>query len=115
MTQKTLLQLLTIAAGEANDLGSVSSDSGLKTIKDYLTHIDGATGADIKIAFDTVDFTTEADATSEVTYDTDATAATEYAAHKELWIAYITPNTADTGSDAVAAKRSYVLLVLVIW
>jgi hypothetical protein len=97
------------SAGQANDLGSVASDSGLKTIKDYLTHIDGATGANIVIAFDTVDFTTEADATSEVTYTTDATASAEYASKTELFIAYITPNTADTGSDAVASKRSYII------
>jgi len=100
-----------IAAGEANDLGSVSSDSGLKTIKDYLTHIDGATGADIKIAFDTVDFTTEADATSEVTYETNAAASAEFTAHKELWVAYITPNSADTGDAATKAKRSFIFPV----
>jgi len=98
-------------AGEANDLGSVTTTSGLGTIKTYLTHIDGATGADIKIAFDTVNFTTEANATSEYTWTTNATAATEYTTNSktQLFLAYITPNSADTGDAATYAKRSFVI------
>jgi len=96
-------------AGEVNDLGSVSTDSGLNTIKAYLAHIDGAAGTDAKIAFDTVDFTNESEATSEVLYDTNAAAATEFAAHKELWIAYITPNTADSAISGPQSKRSYLV------
>ena len=96
-------------AGQANDLGSASGDSGLNTIKAYLAHVDGAVGADIKIAFDTVDFTSEAEVTTEVLFDTNATAATEFAAHKELWIAYITPNTAAGGINGPQAKRSYLV------
>jgi len=71
-------------AGEVNDLGSVSTDSGLNTIKAYLAHIDGAAGTYAKIAFDTVDFTNESEATSEVLYDTNAAAATEFALTKSF-------------------------------
>jgi len=93
--------------GAANDLGKVTTTSGLDTVKTYLTHIDGATSADIKISFDTVNFTTEDDATSEVTFTTDATAAAAYAASTKTWIAYITPNTAYAGAGATTAKRSF--------
>jgi len=104
--------LTTLAgAGQANDLGKVSGSSGIETIKDYLTHVDGATSADIKIAADTVNFTTEANATTEYTWTTNATAATEYTTNgkTQLFIAYITPNSADTGDAATFAKRSFVI------
>jgi len=97
--------------GAANDLGKVTTTSGLDTVKTYLTHIDGATSADIKISFDTVNFTTEDDATSEVTFTTDATAAAAYAASTKTWIAYITPNTASTGKAATKSKRSFIFPV----
>ena len=92
--------------GEANDLGSISN-SGIKNASAYLTAIAATTGAKVEAFYDTVDFTTEADATSEVLYVTGTANASQ---DTKLRLAYIVPNTADTGDTAITAKRSFVIL-----
>ena len=92
--------------GEANDLGSISN-SGIKNGSAYLTAIAATTGAKVEVFYDTVDFTTEADATSEVLYVTGTANASQ---DTKLRLAYIVPNTADTGDTAITAKRSFVIL-----
>ena len=92
--------------GEANDLGSISN-SGIKNGSAYLTAIAATTGAQVEIFYDTVDFTTEADQTSEVLYVTGTANASQ---DTKLRLAYIVPNTADTGDTAITAKRSFVIL-----
>jgi len=44
-----------------------------------------------------------------VLFDTNATALTEFTAHKELWIAYITPNSASSAVVGPNSKRSYLV------
>jgi len=56
------------------------------------------------VLFDTVDFTDEDDATTEVLW-ADGTAAASQ--DSKLRVAYITKNTADAGSAATKAKRSF--------
>ena len=91
--------------GEANDLGSVSN-SGIKNASTYLTAVAADTDASVVVLYDTVDFTTEADATSEVSYAAGTANASQ---DTKLRLAYIVPNTADTGDAAIATKRSFVL------
>ena len=91
--------------GEANDLGSVSN-SGIKNASTYLTAVAADTDASVVVLYDTVDFTTEADATSEVSYAAGTANASQ---DTKLRLAYIVPNTADTGDADIATKRSFVL------
>ncbi|MDA9588694.1 hypothetical protein N9R82_06475, partial [Flavobacteriaceae bacterium] len=92
-----------VANGKAGDLGSVSSDSGIATLKTYLTAVAADADSTVKVLLDTVDFTNEADSTNEYTYATSADAASEY-----LRIAYITPNDAAAGKPATKGKRSLI-------
>ena len=91
--------------GEANDLGSVSN-SGLKNASTYLTSLAADADSKIVILYDTVDFTNESDASTEATFAVGTANASQ---DTKLRLAYIVPNTADTGSSEVAAKRGYVI------
>jgi len=57
----------------------------------------------VKVLLDTVDFTNEAETTTEYTYATSADAASEY-----LRIAYITPNSAAAGKAGTKQKRAFI-------
>ena len=91
--------------GEANDLGSVSN-SGIKNASTYLTAVAADTDASVVVLYDTVDFTTEADATSEVSFASGTANASQ---DTKLRLAYIVPNTADAGDAATKMKRSFIL------
>jgi len=93
-----------VANGKAGDLGSLTSDSGIATLKTYLTAVAADADSTVKVLLDTVDFTNESESTSEYTYATSADDASEY-----LRVAYITPNTAAAGKAATKGKRSIIL------
>ena len=96
----------TADAVAATDLGSFTTDSGLDTLATYLALVAAETAtASATVFFDTVEsFTNEDD--SE---DTDVTWSASSAGNDQNGILYMRVNTADTGSDAVAAKRGYLI------
>ena len=93
--------------GEANDLGDITSDSGIESAKTYLTAVKADADSKMEIFFDTVNFTTEADATTEVLFVAGTANASQ---DTKLRLAYVVPNTADTGDSATTAKRSFIIL-----
>lgn len=92
-------------AGQANDLGNVSNDNGMKTLKTYLAAAD-ATADVMLVLFDTVDFTSESDATTESLWVAGTAAADQ---STNLMIMNIKSNSADAGDAAITAKRSFVV------
>ena len=95
-----------VADGKTGDIGKTTSDSGIKTAYDYLKAVHADDDATMSVFFDTVNFTTEGDTSSEVLWAAGTAAASQ---DKKLRIAYKVPNTADAGNASVAAKRGYVL------
>jgi len=63
----------------------------------------------MSVFFDVVNFTTEGDTTSEVLFSSAISAANISTQDTKLRIAYVVPNSADTGNASVAAKRGYLL------
>ena len=98
-----------VADGKTGDLGDISSSSGIETAKTYLAAVKGDADSKMSVLFDVVNFTTEGDTTSEVLYDTSITAANISTQNTKLRIAYVVPNSADTGNASVAAKRGYLV------
>jgi hypothetical protein len=94
------------ADGEANDLGDVSSESGILTAYTYLAAVKADADSKISVLVDSVNFTTEGETTSEVLWAASTAVASQ---DTKLRIAYVVPNTADTGDGATTAKRSFVI------
>ena len=92
--------------GEANDIGDVTSDSGILTAYTYLDAVKGDADSKMSVFVDAVNFTTEGDTTSEVLWAAGTAVADQ---NTKLRIAYVVPNTADAGDAAIAAKRSFVI------
>ena len=92
------------ANGKSGDLGSVSSASGIKTLKTYLGVVAADADSTAKVLMDTVDFTTEGGTTTEYTYAGTADTASEY-----LRVLYITPNSAAAAVASTKQKRAFVL------
>ena len=90
--------------GKSGDLGSVSSASGIKTLKTYLTAVAGDADSTAKVLMDTVDFTNEAGTTTEYTYATSADAASEY-----LRVLYLTPNSGAAAKTGTKQRRAWVI------
>ena len=95
-----------VADGKTGDLGDTTSESGIKTAYTYLAAVKADADATMSVFFDTVNFTTEGDTTSEVLWAAGTAAADQDA---KLRIAYVVPNTADAGDSAITAKRSFVI------
>jgi hypothetical protein len=93
-----------IANGKSGDLGSISSSSGIATLKTYLTAVAADADSEAKVLMDTIDFTDESDSTTEYTYVTSADAASEY-----LRVLYLTPNTSYAGAAATTSKRTFLI------
>jgi len=94
------------ADGEANDLGDISSESGILTAYTYLAAVKADADSKISVLVDSVNFTTEGDTTSEVLWAAGTAVASQ---DTKLRIAYVVPNSADTGDAATTAKRSFVI------
>ena len=90
--------------GEANDLGDVTSESGILTAYTYLAAVKGDADSKMSVFVDSVNFTTEGDTTSEVLWDAAKVAKDQ---NTKLRIAYVVPNTADAGDSATFGKRSF--------
>ena len=93
-----------VANGKSGDLGTITSESGIATLKTYLAAVAADEDSTAEVFFDAVDFTTEGDTTSEFLWTTDAATTSEYAR-----ILYVVPNTADKGDAVTTAKRSFLL------
>ena len=96
----------TANAVAATDLGSFTTDSGLDTLATYLALVAVETAtASATVFFDTVEsFTTEIGGE-----ETDITWSASSAGNEENGVLYMRVNTADGASDAVAAKRGYLI------
>ncbi|MDG1911606.1 MAG: hypothetical protein P8I42_02130 [Flavobacteriaceae bacterium] len=92
--------------GEANDLGDVTSESGILTAYTYLAAVEADADSKMSVFVDSVNFTTEGDTTSEVLW---AAGIDEASQDTKLRIAYVVPNTADTGDASTTAKRSFII------
>ena len=90
--------------GEANDLGDVTSESGILTAYTYLAAVKGDADSKMSVFVDSVNFTTEGDTTSEVLWSAGTAVASQ---NTKLRIAYVVPNTADAGDGATFGKRSF--------
>ena len=93
-----------VANGKTGDLGAVTSTSGMKTLKTYLTAVAADTDSAAAVYFDTVEsFVAEDDSeTTDVVYSS----ATAQNAGTVL---LLSANTADTGDAATTAKRSWII------
>jgi len=98
-----------VADGKTGDLGEISSSSGIETAKTYLAAVKADADSKMSVFFDVVNFTTEGDTTSEVLFSSAISAANISTQNTKLRIAYVVPNSADTGNASVAAKRGYLL------
>jgi len=98
-----------VADGKTGDLGEISSSSGIETAKTYLAAVKADLDSKMSVFFDVVNFTTEGDTTSEVLFSSAISAANISTQNTKLRIAYVVPNSADTGNASVAAKRGYLL------
>jgi hypothetical protein len=95
-----------IADGKAGDLGSITTSSGMGTLKTYLTAVKAVAKSEAKVLFDTIDFTTEASASAEYTFATNGTVNTE---DEELRVLFITPNTSAAAVNGTQQKRGFLI------
>jgi len=95
-----------VANGASGDLGSITTTSGLDTLETYLAAVAADADSTAAVYFDSVDsFILEDDSeTPDAVYS--ASAASQADAIKVL---VLSANTADTGSDAIAAKRTVII------
>jgi len=93
--------------GEANDLGDITSESGILTAYTYLAAVVADADSEIAVLVDSVNFTTEGDTTSEVLWD--AAEADLVDQDTKLRIAFVVPNSAAALVAGAKSKRSYLL------
>jgi hypothetical protein len=93
-----------VANGKSGDLGSVTSSSGMSTLKTYLTAVAADADSAAAVYFDTVEsFTSEASVEStDILYSSNT-------AQNAGTVLLLVANTADTGDAAIATKRSYLI------
>ena len=94
----------TADGASSSDLGSISTDSGMDTLKTYLALVAADADSTAEVYFDTVEsYTNESDTevTDQVWVDGNVPTANK--------VLVLTPNTADTGDAATTAKRSFVI------
>ena len=93
--------------GEANDLGDITSESGILTAYTYLAAVVADADSKISVFVDSVNFTTEGDTTSEVLWN--AAEADLVDQDTKLRIAFVVPNSAAALVAGAKSKRSYLL------
>jgi len=94
----------------ATDLGDFTTTSGLDTLDAYLALVAADADSSAAVYFDTVEsYTNEAESeATDVVFATSLLAAAA-TAQNATTVLLMVANTADTGSDAIAAKRSYLI------
>ncbi|MDC3354920.1 hypothetical protein OAW17_04815, partial [Flavobacteriaceae bacterium] len=93
-----------VANGASGDLGSITSTSGIDTLETYLTAVAADADSAAAVYFDTVEsFVAEDDSeTPDVVYSSNT-------AQNAGTVLLLVANTADTGSGAIAAKRTVII------
>jgi len=90
--------------GEAGDKGTITTDSGMDTLSDYLTAVAADADSAAAVYFDTVESYVDED-DSETTDSTYSSATAE----DETTVLLLVADTSDPGDAATTAKRSWII------